>query len=135
MEDAALGVGVSITATSGSTNKETEKQGFTALLQLAASLYPQFIQAVQLASSTPGTPVGDVALQSAKGLQELFQRLLEQYDVRNPEAILPLTDQALATAEQSMAAQPGMGGMPAPGGAPTDPALAALIGAGNGGFR
>jgi len=101
MEDAALGIGVSITATSGSTNKETEKQGFTALLQLAAALYPQFIQAVQLAQSAPGTPVGDVALQSAKGLQELFTRLLEQYDVRNSEAILPISDQTLAAAEQA----------------------------------
>ncbi len=100
MEDAALGIGVSITATSGSANKEVERQGFTTLLQLAAGLYPQFLQAVQLASSAPGTPLAAVALQSAHGLQELFQRLLEQYDVRNPEEILALTRQTESALEQ-----------------------------------
>ena len=70
LEDAALGIGVSITATSGSANKEVERQGFTTLLQLAAALYPQFIQAVTLAMQTPGTPVADVALHSAQGLAE-----------------------------------------------------------------
>jgi hypothetical protein len=111
MEDAALGIGVSITATSGSANKEVERQGFTTLLQLAAGLYPQFLQAVQLASSAPGTPLAAVALQSAHGLQELFQRLLEQYDVRNPEEILALTPQTENALEQGGQA----GASPAPG--------------------
>ena len=101
MEDAALGIGVAITATSGSANKEVERQGFTTLLQLAAGLYPQFLQAVQLASSAPGTPMAAVALQSAHGVQELFQRLLEQYDVRNPEEILALTRQTEDALEQA----------------------------------
>src|SRR5207248_6141275 len=59
LEDAALGVGVAITATSGSANKEVERQGYLALLQLAGSLGPQFIQLMQMASSAPGTPAGD----------------------------------------------------------------------------
>jgi len=101
MEDAALGIGVSITATSGSANKEVERQGFTTLLQLAAGLYPQFIQAVSLAMQAPGTPIADVALNSAKGLSELFQRLLEQYDVRNPEELLAFTDQTVADTQQA----------------------------------
>ncbi|HKR57138.1 MAG TPA: hypothetical protein VJS20_12630, partial [Gemmatimonadales bacterium] len=115
LEDAALGVGVAITATSGSANKEVERQGFTTLLQLAASLYPQFIQAVSLASQMPGTPVAQVALDSAHGLQELFQRLLEQYDIRNPEEILGISDQTLAAAEQVPSAAPA-GPQPGPTG-------------------
>lgn len=131
MEDAALGIGVSITATSGSANKEVERQGFTALLQLAAGLYPQFIQAVSLAMQGAGTPIAEVALQSAKGLSELFQRLLEQYDVRNPEEILAFTDQTAAAVEQAGAlaaagAQPGAAGAP-PGPNGNDP-LQALLG-------
>jgi hypothetical protein len=116
MEDAALGIGVSITATSGSANKEVERQGFTTLLQLAASLYPQFIQAVSLAMQTAGTPVADVALGSAKGLSELFQRLLEQYDVRNPEDLLPFTNQTAAATEQAGQQQAALGPQPGAGG-------------------
>jgi hypothetical protein len=117
LEDAALGIGVSITATSGSANKEVEKQGYMGLLQLAAQLYPQFIQAIQFATSAPGTAGAAVALQSAQGLQELFQRLLEQYDVRNPEEILPLTDQTISAAEQAPGPGAAAGAQPGPAGA------------------
>lgn len=132
-EDAAMGVGVSITATSGSANKEVERQGYLALIQLAAQLYPQFIQAVQLGMQGAGTPIGDVALQSANGLQELFQRLLEQYDIRNPEEILPLKDatvQAAAVPVPGIAAAlgpvTGAGGSPDQSGA--NGGLQALLG-------
>lgn len=134
MEDAALGIGVSITATSGSANKEVERQGFTALLQLASGLYPQFLQAVSIAAQMPGTPVADVALNSAKGLAELFQRLLEQYDVRNPEEVIPFTQQTIDAAQQAGAqsafgAGPGpTGGNPGPNGG--DPLQALLSGLG-----
>jgi len=135
LEDAALGIGVSITATSGSANKEVERQGYTALLQLASSLYPQFIQAARLAGQMPGTPVAEIALQSAKGLQELFQRLLEQYDIRNPEEILALTDHTAAAIEQGAGAQPPPGPEPGavganPGANGNDPLQALLGGAG-----
>jgi hypothetical protein len=131
LEDAALGIGVSITATSGSANKEVERQGFTTLLQLAASLYPQFIQAVSLAMQAGGTPVAQVALDSAKGLAELFQRLLEQYDVRDTESLIPFSNQTVAATEQAGALaavgpQPGpTGANPGPNGG--DP-LQALLG-------
>ncbi len=111
MEDAALGIGVSITATSGSANKEVERQGFTTLLQLASGLYPQFLQAVSIAAQMPQTPVADVALRSAKGLAELFQRLLEQYDVRDTETIIPVSDQTLSDAGQA-GQQPALGAQP-----------------------
>ena len=116
LEDAALGVGVSITATSGSANKEIERQGFTTLLQLAGALYPQFLQAVSIAQQMPGTPVADVALQSAKGLSELFQRLLEQYDIRNTEELLPFTDQTLTSIQQAGQQQLAAGAQLGPGG-------------------
>ena len=138
LEDAALGLGVSITATSGSANKEVERQGYMTLLQLASGLYPQFIQAVQLGMQGAGTPIGEVALQSARGLQELFQRLLEQYDIRNPEEILPLSQQtADAATQQGLAVQAAAGMVGGPsqgaGGNGVDPSMAALFsGAGSG---
>ena len=120
LEDAALGVGVAITATSGSANKEVERQGYLALLQLAGSLGPQFIQLMQMASSAPGTPAGNEALQAARGMKELYARVLEQYDIRNADDILPLV-QAVG--------QPGGNGAqpPAAGAAPLDPSLAAIL--------
>jgi hypothetical protein len=130
-ENAEFGLGVSLTATSMSANKETERQGYLGLIQLAASLYPQFLQAAQFAMQGAGTPVGDIALQSMMGLQELFKRTLEQYDIRNPEEILPLDDQApqqleMAGLQQQAAAALGGG---QPGAVPAGPGQAPSGGA------
>jgi hypothetical protein len=141
-ENAEFGVGVALTATSGSANKEQQKQSYLALLQLAAQLYPQFIQAIGMGAQAPGTPIADIAYQSAAGLQELFKRVLETYDIRNPETILPLPDQASqpAGAIPGGAAAPGApaganggaaGGASAP---PFDPGLAALFSGVNAGL-
>lgn len=89
MDNPELGVGVSITATSGAANKEVAKQNMVALLQLAGQITPQFIQLIQVAQQAQGTPVGAVALQSALGLRELYTRALEQYDVRNIGDVAP----------------------------------------------
>lgn len=110
MENAEFGLGCSITATSGATNKETEKQNYMALLQLAGGLAPQFIQLVGMAMQAQGTPVGEVAMNSAMGLQELYTRLLEQYDIRNADEIAPIPD-SLAQAGQA----PGFPGAVPPG--------------------
>jgi len=133
-ENAEFGLGVSITATSGSTNKEVERQNFLALLQLAAQLYPQFVQGLamvpQLAATNP--QAAEAALRSANGLQELFKRLLEQYDVRNMEDILPLPDHVQQ--QQQIAPVNGAG---APAGAVPasfDPQLAALFSGVQGGL-
>jgi hypothetical protein len=128
LEPAEFGVGVSLTATSGSANKEVERQGALSLLQLATQVAPQFIQLVQVAMQSAGTPLSDVALRSALGLQELYKRVLEQYDVRNIEEVLPLSDQ--------IAAQGAAGTMPMQGGAPQGNGnggldLAALLGGQN----
>ena len=80
----------------------------------------------------PG-PIGDVALKSAVGLSELYQRALEQYDVRNTEALIPFTNKdavAVQQASQQQAAsaggQPGQPGAN-PGANGYDP-LQALLG-------
>lgn len=120
-EPVELGVGVQLTATSGTANKEVAQQGALALLQLSTQVGPQFIQLVQIAMQAQGTPLGDVALNVAQGMNELYRRTLEQFDVRNVEDILPLAD--------ALAAQPpaGTNGAPAqslPAGAGGDPASA-----------
>ena len=83
-----LGVGVQLTATSGSANKEVERQGALALLQLAGQVGPQFIQLTQIAMQAQGTPLADVALSVAHSMQELYKRTLETYDIRNSDEMV-----------------------------------------------
>lgn len=113
LEPVELGVGVSLTATSGSANKEVERQGALQLLQLASQVGPQVLQLVQVAMQAQGTPLADVAINSARGLQTLYKRTLEQFDVRDAEDVAALLD----------AADGGGGAAPEP---PMDPAAMGL---------
>lgn len=129
MESAELGLGVNLSATSGSTNKEVDKQNILALLQLAGQVGPQVMQYMQVALQAQGTPLAQVAEGAARGTTELFRRALEQYDIRDPESILP---SSAAPSEQPPVPGPGGTGMPGPGGPLLSPGLEAL-GAGGGG--
>jgi hypothetical protein len=114
------GLGVELTATSGTNNKELQRQSYLALLQVFGQWGPQLIQLGQLAQQSGGTPLGQIAVELFDGARELLQRILEQFDIRNPDDILPNLSAALA------AQAPQGGGAPAgaqPGG------LAAVAGA------
>lgn len=104
-EDVELGLAVSLTATSGSANKEVAAQRYTALLQMMMQLGQSLMGYAQVVSQMPGTPMAQTATNLALGTEELFQRVLEQHDIRDPEAIL------------SPAAPPPTAGFPAPPGA------------------
>ena len=110
------GIGVQLTATSGLSNKELQKQSNLALLQLGSQMGEQFIQLAGLIQQ--GGLVGEVAQKLFAGGTELLLRTLEQFDVRNPEEIVP-NIQTLLKANQQLAGggniQP-LGG--AAGGAP-----------------
>jgi hypothetical protein len=139
-EDIGSGLGVSITATSGSTNKEVEKQAFLSLVQLQTQLGGQFIQLAQIFTNPQiPPPLAAIAMQVSKGLTELQRRLLEQFDIRNPEDIL-----VDATVLTQAAQGQGMGGAAnggVPAGAPQGSGFGAIptalltqLGAGQGGF-
>ena len=83
--------GVNVTATSSQTNKEVEKQTFATLAQMAAQFYPQMVQYAQLLGQSGGDPslVPETAQAAYRGQAELLKRLLEVYDIQNPEAYLP----------------------------------------------
>lgn len=106
-EPVEFGVGCTLTATSGANNPDVEKQGALALLQLAGQVTPQIIQLVQLAEQTKGTPTGDVALQAAEGLDTLYKRALEKFDVRDAEDIAFLFDTKGPVEGTAPAAAPG----------------------------
>ena len=106
--------GVNVTATSSQTNKEVEKQTFATLAQMAAQFYPQMVQYAQLLGQSGGDPslVPETAQAAYQGQAELLKRLLEVYDIQNPEAYLP--PQAEQQGEEAAAPL----GQP-PGAAPT----------------
>lgn len=119
-EPVETGVGVAITATSGTANKELLKQNNLALLQLYAQLGPQFLQLAQMATQFAGTPIGQVATDLFKGGAEFLYRTLEQFDVRNLDEVVPNV-QALLAAQSAIAGggpvQPLGGGFGGAGGA------------------
>ena len=117
-EPIETGVGVSLTATSGTANKELMKQNNLALLQLYAQLGPQFLQLAQVAQQMPGTPTGETAIQLFHGAAEFLRRTMEQFDVRNVDEVIPNV-QALFAAQGAIGAgQPisPLGGAGAPPG-------------------
>lgn len=136
LEDVTLGIAVSLTATSGAANKEVEREKYATLLQLGLSVGNALVTlqstAAQGAMTMPGMGIETTAMAVAKGTTELFSRLLEQYDIRNPEAIVPPAPPP-APAPLPLAAgavgggsggppgaepEPGMGNVPAGAGAP-----------------
>jgi hypothetical protein len=131
LESAEYGLGVSLTATSATANKEVQKQAMMGLLQLQMQTAPAFIQLMMQAIQMQGTPIGQVALDSAQGMAFTLKRLLEQYDIRNLSEVVPTIpkDPLGATTDPTALFQllPGGGGSP-PGapeqsgmGAPAEP--------------
>ena len=100
LENAEFGVGVQITATSGTQNKEVERQDYMSLMQVAGQVGQQVLQLTQIAQQMAGTPVGAVAIQAAKTQQELMTRVYERFDIRNSEEILPLPPQTAAQLDE-----------------------------------
>jgi hypothetical protein len=105
-EHVEAGLGVELTATSGTNNKELQRQSYLALLQVFGQWGPQLVQLAQVAEQTAGTPVGSVALDLFDGARELLQRVLEQFDIRNPDDILPNLSAAFAAAQAGANGQP-----------------------------
>lgn len=89
MENVELGLGCSITATSGTKNKETQKQDYLALMQIAQQTIQGIIQLAQIAQTMPGTPVAQFAEAGIGAQIELGNRLLETYDIPNRDRIIP----------------------------------------------
>ena len=119
MQDVEATFGVSVTATSSKVNKEVDKQNLIGLAQFMGQMYPQQMQyaqaLVQMQMAGPEILAG--VLQAAyTGTSEITRRLVEAYDIQNPEQYLP----APLAPPQPMG-MPGMPGM-APGGAAPLPA-------------
>jgi len=96
------GLGFEMTATSGQVNKEVEKQSLIGLAQFLAQAYPQMNQAAQLMGDQQ--LAAQTAVSTFNGGREVLMRLLEAFDIQNPERYLP------PAAGQQGGAQPGAPG-------------------------
>jgi len=105
-ESIESGIGVALTATSGLNNKELSKQSNLALLQIMTQLGPGLVQLAQLAQQAAGTPLGQVATQLFEGGRQLALRVMEDFDVRNPEEIVPNLQAALGAQTAIAQGQP-----------------------------
>jgi hypothetical protein len=130
LENAELGLGVEIAAASATQNKDMLRQQYTGLLTLVGQLYPQMIQMAQVAGQNAGSPVGGIATTALDGMGELLTRVLEQYDIRDTERMVPQSPAALppgaGPAQGAIGAQPGpagggIGPLAPPGMAPLPP--------------
>jgi hypothetical protein len=89
VQPAEYGLGVNLTATSATANKEVAKQAFMGLIQLQMQTAPALTQLLMQAMQAWGTPVGQVALDSAQGMAYTLKRLYEQFDIRNLNEVVP----------------------------------------------
>lgn len=111
VHDVASKLGITVTATSSQVNKEVEKQSFVALMQIAAQVYPQMMQYAQVSAQMGGDQMKIVATADAAydGLKELLVRLLENFDIRNPDPFLPGDESASAAPDPLQALLQGGG--------------------------
>ena len=112
-----MGIGVKLTATSGTNNKEIQRQSKLMLLQLGSQMGAQFIQLAQMIQQ--GGAVGQVAQQLFEGGATLLTQVLSEFDVTNPEEFVPNL-QSLQNATGAFGGGgPGgaAGGVPQPNGA------------------
>lgn len=145
VQDVESNFGVSVTATSSKVNKEIDKQNLIGLAQFMGQMYPQQMQyaqaLVQLGAADPSIIAG--VLQAAyTGTSEIQRRLVEAYDIQNPEQYLPPppAPPPMMPGMPGMGAPPMAGAPPAAGGAgvmppagappvlPNEAAIASLLG-------
>ena len=129
MENAEMGLGVEIAAASASANKDLQRQQLTGLLTLTGQIYPQMVEMAQAATQAQGTPVGMIANKALEGMSELLQRVLEQYDIRNTEEMVPNVS-ALQSLPAAVGPVPGTGQVPP--GAPGAPGMGGVPGGAGG---
>ena len=82
--------GVTPMATSAQSNRFAERQELVGLLQILSQIYPQLVQTALLIEQVPpGSVAADTALAAYQGGVEMISRLLERFDIQNPEQYVP----------------------------------------------
>jgi len=110
-EFVADGIGMELTASTATINREIEKQGLLAMMGTLTQYYQQLLQisGVAMNPQTP-PPVQQMALQMADGARYLMAMIVQTYEIRAVDTLLPpsLADQM----ESDTNANPPPGGGP-----------------------
>lgn len=75
--------GISVSATSGRTNKEVEKQSFIGMMQVAGQIYGSLVQTALLMSQVPDETVRATAAASYASGVDILGQLFDRFDVQN----------------------------------------------------
>ncbi len=82
--------GVTVTATSAQVNKEVEKQSLIGLMQIMTQIYQGLVQtAMLLQQMPPGSLPYMTASAAYAGGVEMMSRILERFDIHNPDEYIP----------------------------------------------
>jgi hypothetical protein len=112
-------VGIELTATSASLNKEVEIRTNQIILGMVMQFYQQMMQGMQIASSpdpmvTP--PMRQMALTMVQGAVTLMRRILDAHGIQDVDELVPKIQDILNGGQQQLGAI--QGGQPFGGGTP-----------------
>src|SRR5262245_22975074 len=99
----ADGIGIELTASTATINKEIEKQGLITVMGLVTQHYQQVISMVQMGMQMQ--PLMPVILSMLKGSDYFMKRIVQAFDIKDVDTVLPLT---------AMMEQQGVGAQPPP---------------------
>jgi hypothetical protein len=124
-------VGIELTATSATLNKEVEIRTNQIVLGMVMQFYQQNMQALQIATSPDpmvSGPMRLMAITMVKGATTLMRRILDSYGMQDTDELVPALEDVLNGGQQQLSAIQGSypGGAVQPGqsyGAPGVPAI------------
>jgi hypothetical protein len=129
----ADGIGMELTASTATINREIEKQGLLSMMGTLTQYYQQILQMSSIAMSqdTP-PPVKQMVAEMADGARYLMKMIVQTFEIRAVDTLLPpsLSEQ-LESANAAAQQQGGPGGGPQQG--PNGPGVGAPVGAPPGG--
>jgi hypothetical protein len=117
----ADGIGMELTASTATVNREIQKQGLMSLMGALTQYYQQLMQIAGVAMNpqTP-PPVQQMALQMCDGARYLMTMVVQTYEIRAVDTLLPPSLAEQMEADSAAAAAAGGGPQP-PGGPPAGP--------------
>jgi hypothetical protein len=111
----ADGIGMELTASTATINREIEKQGLLAMMGTLTQYYQQLIQigGIAMNPQTP-PPIQQMAIQMADGARYLMSMIVQTYEIRAVDTLLPpsLADQLESEANAAAQQPPGPPGGP-----------------------
>jgi len=127
----ADGIGIELSASTATINKEIEKQGLITVMGLVTQYYQQLMSIGQLAMQAP-PPLQALAMKMVQGSSYFMERIVQAFDVKDIDAVLPL-----AMLEEQMNAGQQGGGPPQvpPGGGAANGSVGGAMGVPPGGPR